>query len=140
MTNCVFCKIINQQIPSYNVYEDEDFVAFLDISQATYGHTLVVPKAHYATILEIPEALLAQAMILAKKIAIHQMNVLPGIQGINLLNNSLEVAGQMVPHFHIHVIPRYKKDEMTIASHHPQTPTKDAFLALQQQLRLEAKK
>ena len=120
MIDCIFCKIIQQQIPSYTVYEDEALVAFLDISQATYGHTLVVPKAHYATIFDLPEELLAKSILLAKQIAIHQMKVLPGIQGINVVNNANEVAGQMVNHFHPHDIPRYNKGEMTIAIPHPQ--------------------
>ena len=82
MENCIFCKIINKQIPSSVVYEDNDVVAFLDISQATKGHTLVLPKKHYANLLEIEEEVLAKVIKVAKMIATSMNMVKPNI-GVN---------------------------------------------------------
>ena len=114
MENCIFCKIINKQIPSSVVYEDNDVVAFLDISQATKGHTLVLPKKHYANLLEIEEEVLAKVIKVAKTIATSMQDSL-GAKGFNLVNNCNEVAGQSVMHFHLHIIPRYDHEEFVIA-------------------------
>ena len=114
MENCIFCKIINKQIPSSVVYEDNDVVAFLDISQATKGHTLVLPKKHYANLLEIEEEVLAKVIKVAKMIATSMQDSL-GAKGFNLVNNCNEVAGQSVMHFHLHIIPRYDHEEFVIA-------------------------
>ena len=113
MENCIFCKIINKQIPSSVVYEDDDVIAFLDISQATKGHTLVLSKKHYSNLLEIDEEVLAKIIKVAKTIASSMVKSL-GAQGFNLVNNCNEVAGQSVMHFHLHVIPRYEGDEFKI--------------------------
>ena len=109
---CIFCKIINNEIPSYKVYEDENFLAFLDISQATKGHTLVVPKKHYANIFEMPEdsAIFSIVTKLAKAI-----KEATNAEGVNLLNNNGAAAGQTVEHFHIHIIPRYKDDKIILS-------------------------
>lgn len=114
MDNCLFCKIVYKEIPCYKVYEDEDVLAFLDIAQATIGHTLVISKKHYANLLEIPDEILEKIIVVAKKIAISEMKSLPNIQGINLVNNCKEVAGQVINHFHLHVIPRYTKEDYCI--------------------------
>ena len=107
---CVFCKIINNEIPSKKVYEDEDVLAILDLSQLTYGHTLVMPKAHYATLLDSPNDVRAKLInvtcCLANKIK-KNLNA----EGVNIVNNSGEAAGQTVMHTHIHIIPRYNGDE-----------------------------
>lgn len=102
----VFCKIIDGEIPSTKVYEDDDVLAILDISQTTKGHTLVMPKKHYANMLECPQDLLHKVMDVAQRIGQAEM-MLFGASGINVLTNVGEVAGQSVPHFHVHVIPRY---------------------------------
>ena len=108
--NCIFCKIINNEIPSYKIYEDESTLAFLDISQATKGHTLVVCKEHYETLLEVPEETLCHMICVAKKLA-KEITDKTGAKGINILNNNYPVAGQSVPHFHIHIIPRYDEND-----------------------------
>lgn len=110
---CIFCKIISGEIPSYKVYEDDSFLAFLDISQATYGHTLIIPKKHYANLLEMPDELLEKLMIVGKKIA-NGVKLATKCEGFNILNNNGEVAGQSVHHFHIHIIPRYSNDSFKI--------------------------
>lgn len=114
--NCIFCKIINGAIPSSTIYEDENFKVILDISPASKGHALILPKEHYANIYELPEELAAKAMVLAKKLAAHMTEKL-GCDGFNLVQNNGEVAGQTVFHFHLHLIPRYangdNKDVLT---------------------------
>lgn len=105
--NCIFCKIICGEIPSRTIYEDADFKVILDASPASKGHALILPKEHCANVYEIREDLLAKAAKLAKKLAVHMSEVL-ACDGINLLQNNGEVAGQTVFHFHMHLIPRYK--------------------------------
>ena len=108
--NCIFCKIAAGEIPSATLYEDDDFNVILDASPATKGHALILPKEHYANIYEIDEDVLGKAAKLAKKIITHEKEVL-GCDGYNIVQNNGEVAGQTVFHFHMHLIPRYGKDE-----------------------------
>jgi len=105
-SNCIFCKIIAGEIPSRTIYEDEEFKVFLDVSPASKGHALLVPKEHYANLYTIDEDVAARAMKLAKKVAAHMTEKL-GCDGLNLLQNNNEAAGQTVFHFHMHLIPRY---------------------------------
>lgn len=114
MDNCIFCKIVNKEIPAKIIYEDNDIISFLDISQATKGHCLVVLKKHFSDITSTDDELLSKAIVIAKKIAIKQLKNLEGIIGVNIINNTLEGAGQTIMHTHIHVIPRYKDDELDI--------------------------
>ena len=108
--NCIFCKLANGVFPTNSIYEDDDFNVILDASPATKGHALILPKEHYANIYEMDEELLGKAAKLAKKIIIHEKEVL-GCDGYNIVQNNGEVAGQTVFHFHKHLIPRYGKDE-----------------------------
>ena len=105
--NCIFCKLANGDIPTNTVYEDEEFRVILDASPATRGHALILPKQHYANLYEIDENVAADCMKVAKKLAI-QMNKVLGCDGVNVLQNNEETAGQTVFHFHVHVIPRYQ--------------------------------
>lgn len=107
MQDCIFCKIINNEIPSMTVYEDDDIKAFLDISQATPGHTLVIPKKHVADMFEYDEELASKVFSRIPKIARAIKAFDPDIQGLNIVNNNGEVAYQTVFHSHIHLIPRY---------------------------------
>lgn len=106
-SECIFCKIIEGEIPSNTIYEDEEFKVILDLAPAAKGHALILPKEHYADIYEIDEEVAGRVMKLAKKLAIHMTKVL-GCDGFNILQNNREVAGQTVFHFHVHLIPRYK--------------------------------
>ncbi len=106
----IFCKIIAGEIPCYKLYEDEDVLAFLDISQVTKGHALVVPKKHYDTFLATPQEIMHKVMDVAQRIGQVDIKLL-GAKGVNILTNCYEAAGQTVPHFHVHVIPRYEKKE-----------------------------
>lgn len=110
MDDCIFCKIINGEIPCSKVYEDDKILAFLDISQTTMGHTLVVTKEHFDNFLFVPKDLLSQAISVAQKIAQAEVTGL-NAKGVNILINTNEVAGQTIMHFHIHVIPRYSKED-----------------------------
>ena len=113
MSDCIFCMIANGEIPSNTIYEDDDFRVILDNGPATKGHALVLPKQHYANLFEIPEETLAGAAKVAKKVAENMKDKL-GCDGLNLVQNNGEVAGQTVMHFHLHIIPRYKDDNQHI--------------------------
>ncbi len=106
---CVFCKIINNEIPCYKVYEDDQVIAFLDISQVTHGHTLVIPKKHYENIFVLDEAIageLYKAVVKVSNILKKGLN----LTDLNIINNNGPVAGQTVNHYHIHLVPRYSDD------------------------------
>ena len=111
--NCIFCKIAAGDIPSATIYEDDDFRVILDIEPASKGHALILPKEHYANLYELPEELAAKALVVAKKV-ISKMTDIVGCDGYNVLQNNGETAGQTVFHFHMHLIPRYEKDDVTI--------------------------
>lgn len=115
MSDCIFCKIANGEIPSNTVYENENFRVILDISPANLGHCLVLPKFHSANIFEMTEDMTKEAFGVAKKVAdaIKSANI---AQGVNILQNNGEIAGQTVHHFHVHIIPRKENDKVTIKS------------------------
>ena len=113
MSDCIFCKIANGEIPSATLYEDEDFRVILDLGPASKGHALILPKAHAATIYEISDDMAAKAMILAKKMATKMTEALK-CDGFNIVQNNGEPAGQTVFHFHMHLIPRYEGDQVGI--------------------------
>ena len=110
MENCVFCNLANGIWDSATLYEDENFRVILDLGPASKGHALILPKAHYANIYEIPEELAAKAIVLAKKMAGIMTEAL-GCDGFNIVQNNGEAAGQTVFHFHMHLIPRYNGDD-----------------------------
>ena len=113
MSDCIFCKIAGGEIPSSTIYEDDLFRVILDLSPATKGHALILPKNHYRNIFDIDEDIAAKVLVLAKKIAKAMKEAL-GCDGINIVQNNEEVAGQSVFHFHMHIIPRYQNDGQTI--------------------------
>ena len=105
MENCIFCKIAKGEIPSATLYEDEEFRVILDLGPANKGHALILPKAHYANIYELPDETAAHAMVLAKKIVTKMKDILI-CDCYNFVQNNGEAAGQTVFHFHMHLIPR----------------------------------
>ena len=113
MENCIFCKIANGEIPAATIYEDEDFRVILDLGPASKGHALILPKAHAANLFELPDDLVAKAMLVAKKVGGKLKEVL-GCDGLNLVQNNGEAAGQTVFHFHMHLIPRMNDDKVGI--------------------------
>lgn len=110
MEKDVFCRIIDGEIPSYTIYEDEDVIAILDISQVTRGHTLVMPKKHYDNFLSTPKEVMHKVMDVAQMIGQAQITSL-GAKGVNILANCYEAAGQTVMHYHVHVIPRFESHD-----------------------------
>ncbi len=110
----IFEKIIAREIPAHIVYEDDLAIAFLDISQATKGHTLIVPKSAYPNLYEMPDALAGHIMGVAIKVA-NAIKRAFEPEGLNLLSNTGTIAGQSVFHFHIHLIPRYEKDDIGLS-------------------------
>lgn len=115
--NCVFCRINNNEIPSATIYEDEDFKVIMDISPAAKGHAIMIAKRHIANIFELDEKTAGAAFNLASKIAKAIKDELH-CDGINILQNNGEAAGQTVFHFHIHIIPRYKNDTVLFTYKH----------------------
>lgn len=113
MDDCIFCKIAGGEIPAATLYEDEDFRVILDLGPANKGHALILPKAHYANLYELPDELAGKAMILAKKVIIRMKEVL-NCDGYNIVQNNGSVMGQTVFHFHIHLIPRNEGDQAGI--------------------------
>ena len=128
MENCIFCKIAAGEIPSNTIYEDDSFRVILDLGPATKGHALVLPKNHYADLYEIPEDVLAEAAKVAKKVA-GTMKEKLSCDGLNLVQNNGEPAGQTVMHFHLHIIPRYKDDGQHILWK-PTSPSPEELTAI----------
>ena len=111
--DCIFCKIAAGEIPSKTIYEDESYKVILDLGPAAKGHALILPKEHYADIFEIPEEKAGEVFTLAKKMAVKMKKAL-NCDGFNIIQNSREIAGQTVFHFHVHLIPRYEGDGQRI--------------------------
>ena len=126
---CVFCDIRDGKIPSYKVYEDDTVLAFLDTAQVTKGHTLVVPKEHAADFMDVDPETMHHVMDVAQQLAKHIQKTL-NAAGMNILSNVGEAAGQSVPHFHVHLIPRYdENDACIIAFKESEKQDMDALLA-----------
>lgn len=109
--DCIFCKIVRREIPACVVYEDENLLAFLDLSPIHEGHTLLIPKVHYETVLDVPEstgALIVPALRHIGRAIIQATNA----GGFNVLQNNFPIAGQVVPHVHWHLIPRFEGDQL----------------------------
>lgn len=109
--DCIFCKIINGEIPSMKVYEDEDTMVFMDVAKDVDGHMVAIPKKHVNNILDCDIDTLNHLMKTVKKISNYCVDKC-NYDGVNLLNASAKSAGQSVPHFHIHIIPRKNNDEI----------------------------
>lgn len=107
---CIFCDIAKGSIPSNVVYEDDAYIAILDIAQTTKGHTLVMPKKHYDTFLDVPVEEFANLMLRVQLLSQKIMTNL-NAKGVNVLINTNEVAGQTVMHAHVHIIPRYDEND-----------------------------
>lgn len=108
-SNCIFCKIANGEIPSNTIYEDDNFRVILDNGPATKGHALILPKEHYADLFELSEEAASEVLIVAKKVS-EKMKKTLNMDGLNVVQNNGETAGQTVKHFHVHLIPRYEND------------------------------
>ena len=114
--DCIFCKIANGEIPSATLYEDDNFRVILDLGPASKGHALILPKDHYANLYELSDEIAAKALVLARKMIVRMTKALE-CDGYNIVQNNGEAAGQTVQHFHIHLIPRYKGDQVGLGWH-----------------------
>ena len=108
-TDCIFCQIVKKKIPSKILFENEKILAFLDIYPIFKGHTIVIPKNHFQNIEDIPENELIEIFKIVKNLAVLIHKKLE-IDGYNILQNNFEAAGQIIQHFHVHIIPRSKDD------------------------------
>jgi len=104
--DCIFCKIVRGEIESEKIAESENFFAIKDINPKTKGHSLVISKKHYKTFLDMPSSLFGEFLEETKKLALKLMDE-EKAEGFNLVMNNYKVAGQLVPHAHIHILPRY---------------------------------
>lgn len=125
--DCIFCKIAAGEIPSATVYEDDDFRAILDLGPAAKGHTLVIPKSHSDNLLSVEPDTAAKALKVISKTA-NAIKEALGCDGINVVQNNGEAAGQTVMHLHFHIIPRYKNDSVNIGWQ-PMKPSNDELAA-----------
>lgn len=107
--NCIFCEIVKGTIPCTKVYEDNDVLAFMDIGPVVKGHTLVIPKTHHNPITETPVPVLQKLIAVVQQVARAQITGL-GADGVNVSQANGKAAGQIVPHLHFHVIPRFSSD------------------------------
>ena len=106
---CIFCKIVRGELPSTKLYEDDQVLAFMDIGPIVKGHALVIPKQHFDPLTAVPPDLLAKVMAVVQKVVRAQVNGLKA-DGVNVHQSNGAVAGQVVPHVHFHVIPRFATD------------------------------
>ena len=125
--DCIFCKIAAGEIPSATVYEDDDFRAILDLGPAAKGHTLVIPKSHSDNLLSVEPDTAAKALKVISKTA-NAIKEALGCDGINVVQNNGEAAGQTVMHLHLHIIPRYKNDSVNIGWQ-PMKPSNEELAA-----------
>ena len=109
MEDCIFCKIVGGELPSYKVYENNKALAFLDIRPVNYGHTLVIPKEHHENLIDTPDDLLCEIITVVKRLA-PAVKKAVGLKAHNVVVNTGEDAGQVVFHTHFHIIPRFKGD------------------------------
>ena len=130
--DCIFCKIANGEIPSKTLYEDERFRVILDLGAATRGHALILPKEHADNLYELPEEFAEGVLPVAKKVAAKMKEKLQ-CDGLNLVQNNGETAGQTVMHFHLHMIPRYENDGQEI-QWVPGKPTQEELEAVMRQI------
>jgi histidine triad (HIT) family protein len=112
--DCVFCKIINGDLPACRVYEDDSFLAILDIMPVNYGHTLVIPKEHFKHILDMPDDYTESIYKVVKKIS-HAIKEALQCDGLNIIQNVEKAGGQEVYHSHLHIIPRYLDDSIRLS-------------------------
>ena len=124
--DCIFCKIIRNEIPSYLIYQDENVCAFLDVSPITEGHTIIIPKTHNLNLLDFDDEKIAHFFQTLKNLA-NRIKIKLGADGFNILQNNFTAAGQVVDHMHYHIIPRYYNDNLKIFNQNKIILNKDRF-------------
>ena len=113
MIDCIFCKIAKGEVPAERIYENDNFFSVLDANPCTEGHSLIISKKHFETILDMPNSLAPELFDCIKKTALKLMNEKKA-EGFNVVNNNFESAGQIVKHAHFHILPRKKGDGFKI--------------------------
>jgi histidine triad (HIT) family protein len=108
---CIFCKIINKTIPNAIIYEDDIFLAFLDKYPINYGHSLLIPKDHFNTILEMPTNLVGEMYSLVPHLSRAIITTIDG-NGFNVSQNNGRSANQIIPHVHVHIVPRFSIEKI----------------------------
>jgi len=132
---CLFCKIVKGEIPAYTIYEDDSVIAFLDIQPATLGHTLVISKKHYSVLPQMPDEEASHLMVVVKQLAGLIFEAMHA-DGVEIRQRNGEIAGQVIPHVHFHITPRYKDDgqEMLNEPYNPLKLTEKQFKDVQKQI------
>ena len=110
MSSCLFCKVKSNELPIKKIAENTHAIAFLDAFPASHGHCLVIPKEHYSNLSECDFVTLNDVIQLTKEVATKLENANLGIKGFNYLSNQNEIAGQVIMHFHMHIIPKYDEE------------------------------
>ncbi|MCF2138947.1 MAG: HIT family protein [Candidatus Lokiarchaeota archaeon] len=128
-TDCIFCKIVKKEIPARIIYESNFSVAILDIAPATRGHTVVIPKKHFYNLIDMPKDIMGGFFEDIQKVSKLIMEKLK-VKGFNLIQNNFEVAGQIVPHAHFHIVPRYENDNFPQFKKDPIQATSDKLDAI----------
>lgn len=117
MGDCIFCKIINKEIPTDIIYENDKVMAFLDIFPTSLGHTLIIPKKHFINVYDIEEDYLTEIIKITKKLALAYKEIF-GIDNLQLIHNAGKHGQQEISHFHFHLIPRHKGDGINLEHIH----------------------
>ena len=130
MEDCIFCQIVAGRIPATKIYEDEDVLAFLDISQATKGHALLIPKQHVRNLFEMTSDTASHLFAHLPRLA-RAIKTATKAQGLNVVNNNEAIAGQTVFHAHVHLLPRYPDDGLDIRfkTHSPDSASLEKLAA-----------
>ena len=132
--DCIFCKVLNGDIPSEKVLEDEHAIAVMDINPWTRGHAVVIPRRHAANIFEIEDDELSAVILAAKRLATQMRDTLLGCDGVNLLQSNGAVAWQTIFHLHFHVIPRYEGDPLQLPTR-PQPASPEELAEVAEEIR-----
>ena len=136
MEDCIFCKIARGDIQGLRVYEDDCTLAFMDTALDVDGHILIIPKVHTTNILDCDEKLLSKVTLTTKKVSNHLVENC-GYHGVDLMCANGEAAGQSLPHFHIHIIPRHEQDKLGAKGEWPKFPgAKEDIMEVYQKVRI----
>ncbi len=133
--DCVFCRIVAKEIPSLSIYEDDKTLAFLDIMPRATGHVMVIPKVHVPVLADLPEEEIGPLFTTVKKVALRIREVL-GPDGITIGMNQGEASGQVVPHLHVHLLPRWKGDGGGSVQSVVGSPPKEELSVIKEKLKI----
>ncbi len=133
MDNCIFCKIVKGEIPCFKLYEDEDFISFLDVNPVSKGHCLVLPKRHYVNLFDLDPSLAPGLLPVVQKVGLAVCAKL-GASDFNVVNANGKAAQQSVFHIHYHIVPRWPSDGIDMWFHGRSKPSMDELALLHREL------